>query len=374
MRILAIETSCDETAAAVVEDTTILSSVKFTQTSHAEFGGVVPSLAKRDHEARIDEIVNSAMLKAQCSMLNIDAIAVTVGPGLAIALEVGIKKAKELANRHNKPLIAVNHIEGHLLSPLATLDTSPYPSPIIGEGIKGRGINFPAMGLVVSGGHTELILIEEIGKYKIIAETIDDALGEALDKAARILGFPYPGGALLEKAAALGNPKKYLLPLPMAGKEDQNQFSYSGLKSAFGRLISAQKKVLSTQEINDLAAAFQNRAFEHLTRVVTKSITPLPPLNLRGGGESNEPRVILVGGGVIANQELRRHLNKLGEELNLKVYFAPTELTGDNAAMIGIAASFKAEKKQFVKDFDNIDRLPRWRIDQGITPPFRHPS
>lgn len=366
MRILAIETSCDETAAAVVENTTILSSVKFTQTSHAEFGGVVPSLAKRDHEARIDSIIDSAMLKAQCAMLNIDTIAVTVGPGLAIALEVGINKAKELAVKYNKPLIAVNHIEGHLLSPMATSNTSPYPSPIIGEGTKGRGINFPALGLVVSGGHTELILIEEIGKYKILAETMDDALGEALDKAARILGMPYPGGALLEKAAALGNPKKYPLPLPMAGKEDQNQFSYSGLKSAFGRLVnqltSSSVNQLSLQQVNDLAAAFQNRAFEHLTRIITKSITsPLVPLLISGEGG-----VLLVGGGVIANQELRRRLNKLGEELNLKVYFAPIELTGDNAAMIGIAASFKAAKKQFVKDFDSVDRLPRWRIDQGI--------
>lgn len=367
MKILAIETSCDETAAAVVENTTILSSVKFTQTSHAEFGGVVPSLAKRDHEARIDDIINTALLNANCQLP--DAIAVTVGPGLAIALEVGIKKAKELAIKYSKPLIAINHIEGHLLSPMATTNPKSQIS----------NLKFPCLGLVVSGGHTELILIEEIGKYKILAETMDDALGEALDKAARMLGLPYPGGALLEKAAALGNLKKYPLPLPMAGKEDQNQFSYSGLKSAFGRLISAQKKVLSTQEINDLAAAFQNRAFEHLTRIITKSITPFPSQNTTplpppklgggdrqvGGGIDERGGTLLVGGGVIANQELRRRLNKLGEELNLKVYFAPMELTGDNAAMIGIAASFKATKKQFVKDFDSVDRLPRWRIDQA---------
>ncbi len=367
MKILAVETSCDETAAAVVEGIKILSSVKFTQTSHAEFGGVVPSLAKRDHEARIDEIINQAMTNAKSNWDDIGAIAVTVGPGLAIALEVGIKKAKELAIEYNKPLIAVNHIEGHLLSPLASITPLP-PLNLRGGVLQDEGDITMCFGLVVSGGHTELILIEEIGKYKIIAETMDDALGEALDKAARILGFPYPGGALLEKAAALGNSKKYPLPLPMAGKEDQNQFSYSGLKSAFGRLISAQKKVLNTQEINDLAAAFQNRAFEHLTRVVTKSITPLPPLNLRGGGEPNEPRVILVGGGVIANQELRKRLNKLGEELNLQICFAPIELTGDNAAMIGIAASFKFSRGEVIspKDFDKIDRLPRWRIDQGI--------
>ena len=206
----------------------------------------------------------------------------------------------------------------------------------------------------MSGGHTELILVEEIGKYKILTQTMDDALGEALDKAARLLGMPYPGGALLEKAASQGNPKAYPLPLPMAGKEDRNQLSYSGLKTAFGRLISAQPAVLSAQAINDLAAVFQNRAFEHLIRIVKKSIEHF----------SLNTEHLLVGGGVIANQELRKRLEKLGQELNLKIYFAPMELTGDNAAMIGIAASFKAAKKQFVKNLDDVDRLPRWRIDQ----------
>ena len=346
MKILAIETSCDETCAAVVEDTHILSSVRYSQLEHSKWGGIVPSIAKRDHEARIDEIIDQAMRSglhlslAEARKKNnpVDAIAVTVGPGLAIALEVGIKKAKELALKYDKPLIAINHIEGHLLSPLANkID-----------------INFPCLGLVVSGGHTELILVEEIGKYKILAQTIDDALGEALDKAARLLGMPYPGGALLEKAASQGNPKAYPLPLPMAGKEDRNQLSYSGLKTAFGRLISAQPAVLSAQAINDLAAVFQNRAFEHLIRIVKKSIEHF----------SLNTEHLLVGGGVIANQELRKRLNKLGEELNLKVHFAPMELTGDNAAMIGIAASFKAAKKQFVKNLDDVDRLPRWRIDQ----------
>lgn len=344
MKILAIETSADETAAAVVEGTHILSSVRYSQLEHSKWGGIVPSIAKRDHEARIDGIIDQAMrsglhlLLAEVRKKNnpVDAIAVTVGPGLAIALEVGIKKAKELALKYGKPLIAVNHIEGHLLSPL----------------VNKIDINFPCLGLVVSGGHTELILVEEIGKYKILAQTIDDALGEALDKAARLLGMPYPGGALLEKAASQGNPKAYPLPLPMAGKEDRNQLSYSGLKTAFGRLV--QK--VGTENINDLAAAFQNRAFQHLERVVKKSIEHCA-LSIEH---------LLVGGGVIANQELRKRLEKLGQELNLKVYFAPMELTGDNAAMIGIAASFKAERGEFVKDLNSVDRLPRWRIDQAV--------
>lgn len=340
MKILAIETSADDTAAAVVENTIILSSVKNTQLGHADWGGILPSLAKRDHEHNIDSVINKSLLEAGLNISDVDAIAVTSGPGLAIALEVGIAKAKALATKYKKPLIAVNHIEGHLLSPLAQfMPTNDNRMTMYDK----------CLGLVVSGGHTELILIEEIGKYKILAQTIDDALGEALDKAARILGMPYPGGALLEKAAALGNPKKYLLPLPMAGKEDRNELSYSGLKAAFGRLV----KEVGTENINDLAASFQNRAFEHLIRIIKKSIEHF----------SLSTEHLLVGGGVIANQELRKRLSVMGNDLGIEVHFAPMELTGDNAAMIGIAASFKYAKGLFVKDFDKLDRLPRWRID-----------
>ncbi|MDP1743179.1 MAG: tRNA (adenosine(37)-N6)-threonylcarbamoyltransferase complex transferase subunit TsaD, partial [Candidatus Amesbacteria bacterium] len=342
MKILAIETSADDTAAAVVENTTILSSVKNTQLGHADWGGILPSLAKRDHEHNIDSVINKSLLEAGLNISDVDAIAVTSGPGLAIALEVGIAKAKALATKYKKPLIAVNHIEGHLLSPLA----SPNLQSLISN------FYFPILGLVVSGGHTELILIEEIGKYKILAETLDDALGEAIDKAGRMLGMPYPAGPVFEKAAALGNPKKYLLPLPMAGKEDRNELSYSGLKAAFGRLV----KEVGTENINDLAASFQNRAFEHLIRIIKKSIEHF----------SLSTEHLLVGGGVIANQELRKRLTKLGEELGIAVHFAPMEFTGDNAAMIGIAASFKYSKGLFVKDFDSLDRLPRWRIDQML--------
>ena len=339
-KILAIETSCDETAAAVTEGTRILSSVKWTQLEHGDWGGVVPSLARRVHEERIDGIAEQALSEAGCQIVDIGAIAVTVGPGLAIALEVGIRKAKELANKYKKPLIAVNHIEGHILSPLAM----------------GAKPKFPALALVVSGGHTELDLVSEIGKYKIIAEKIDDALGEALDKAARMLGIPYPGGAGLEKMAREGNSKAYPLPLPMAGREDQNQFSYSGLKTAMKRLVdqlSVNGSQLSEQMVNDLAAGFQHRAFEHLIRVTRKSIQNL-------GVDVHD---LLVGGGVAANQELRSKILELGKELGIQVHFSPNELFGDNAAMIGIVAGFKAEKGQFVRDAIELDRKPRWRVD-----------
>ncbi len=338
MKILAIETSCDETCAAVVEGTKILSNVVYSQVDlHREFGGVVPSIAKRAHEERIDLVINQAVLGAKCQGLSeMDAVAVTAGPGLAIALEVGIKHAKELAQRWNKPLIAVNHIEGHVLSGL-------MPE-----------VKFPAMALVVSGGHTELIWVEKIGQYKIVARTMDDALGEALDKAARMLGLGYPGGAELEKRAALGNPKKFLLPLPMA-RSKILAFSYSGLKTAFYRLVG-------DQNINDLAAAFQNRAFEHLLRVTRATLNAQPRLRRASRAMPND---FLVGGGVAINQNLRSRIKELGGELGIKVWFPPKGLYGDNAAMIGITAGFKAARDEFA-DPDKIDRLPRWRIDEKM--------
>src|SRR3990167_2446837 len=225
MTILAIDTSCDETAAAVTRGNQILSNVIWSQALlHAKWGGVVPSLAKRLHGERIGWVVEKAVKSSKLKVKSFDAVAVTVGPGLAIALEVGIAKAKELALKWYKPLIPVNHLEGHILSPLARSQSMIYDlSPVI---------NFPVLGLVISGGHTELVAIEKIGQYKILARTMDDALGEALDKAARMLGLGYPGGAVLEKLAREGNPSVYKLTLPLLGRENQGKFSYSGLKTA----------------------------------------------------------------------------------------------------------------------------------------------
>jgi len=346
MKILAIDTSCDETSAAMTEGTRVLSNVIWSQASaHASFGGVMPSLAQRIHNERIDWVVKKALV---CKP---DAVAVTVGPGLAIALEVGVRKAKELALEFKVPLIPVNHIEGHVLSSLAQPNITPS-SPL---NLRGE-TKFPALGLVVSGGHTELILIKEIGKYEILAKTQDDALGEALDKAARMLGLGYPGGAVLEKVARLASSTRaYTLPLPMAGREDQNSFSYSGLKTALLRLIATEGQALLTkQNICNLAAVFQNRAFEHLIRVTRNSIKSLPsPLFEKEGG------TLLVGGGVIANTELRKRLRVLGKELGLQVRFPYSKkLIGDNAAMIGVAASFGK-----AKDLEKVDRKPRWGID-----------
>ena len=333
MKILAIETSCDETCAAIVEGTKIWSNVVWSQIDlHKGFGGVVPSIAKRAHEEKIDWVVNKALVT------DVDAVAVTVGPGLAIALEVGIRKAKELASKWNKPLVAVNHIEGHVLSGLTP------------------EVKFPAMALVVSGGHTELIYAEKIGQYKIVARTMDDALGESLDKAARMLGLGYPGGAMLEKKAEGGNAKAYPLPLPMKGRETERAFSYSGLKTAMWRivnqLINSSVNQLSEQQIKDLAAGYQDMAFKHVVRVSKKTLEDFPVKDL------------LVGGGVAANKELRKRLAEMAEELRFSVWFPAKGLYGDNAAMVGIAAGYKAEKGLYEANIDAVDREPRARIDE----------
>jgi N6-L-threonylcarbamoyladenine synthase len=336
LKILAIETSCDETCASIVVEGQILSNIVSSQIElHKQWGGVVPSIAKRAHEEKIGAVVNEA-IKVIKDIKEIDAIAVTQGPGLAIALEVGIRYAKELASRLQKPLIAVNHIEGHVLG-------SFTPE-----------VRFPALALVVSGGHTELIQAQQIGKYKIVAQTSDDALGEALDKAARMLGLGYPGGAELEKAAKLGNPKTYPLPLPMLGRENQNEFSYSGLKTAMWRQVEKLKDdngQLTIDQVNNMAASFQETAFKHLTRVLNHSL------------ENFVAKDLLVGGGVAANQTLRENLSVLAKQHGLQAWFPPKGLYGDNAAMIGIAACYKAQRGEY-SQLHEVDRLPRWRIDQ----------
>jgi len=342
VKILAIDTSCDETAAAVTEGTKILSNVIWSQASaHAKFGGVMPSLAKRMHEERIDFVVNKAISSAHCSLSTVDCFAVTIGPGLSIALGVGIAKAKELATKYSKGLIAVNHLEGHILSPLAN---NKYPA---------SSIKYPALGLVVSGGNTLLTKINKIGSYEIIAQTVDDALGEALDKAARMLGLGYPGGAILENLARGGDNNIFKLPIPIVGQEERKIFTYSGLKTAMSRLVESEKP-LTKNKITNLAASFQNVAFAHLIRVASFVIR----------NSKYEIRNLLVGGGVSANIELRKRLRKLGVETGVEVFFPYSKkLTGDNAAMIGVAAHFKAQRKEFTKP-DEIDRKPNLKIGE----------
>lgn len=345
MKILSIDTSCDETSAAVTEGTKILSNVIWSQASaHAKFGGVMPSVAQRMHAEHIEWVIQRTINNSQLTINDIGAIAVTVGPGLSIALGVGVNKAKDLAKKYKKKLIAVNHLEGHLLSSFAQSNNPITQST-------NNPINLPALGLVISGGNTILVKINKIGEYETLAQTTDDALGEALDKGARMLGLGYPGGAILEKMARLGNPKAYSLPVPIAGQEERKIFTYSGLKTAMNRLVESEKP-LTKEKIYNLASSYQNVAFTHLIRVISHV----------GKNSGTKFKDFLIGGGVAANIELRKRLRKLGKEYGISVHFPYTnKLTGDNAAMIGVAAYFKAQRGEFVNP-DKIDRDPRAKL------------
>lgn len=354
MKILSIDTSCDETSVAVTDGTKVLSNIIWSQASlHAKWGGVVPSLAKREHEERINWVIKQALLKAKCKMSNINVIAVTVGPGLAIALEVGIKKAKEISKEFKLPFIPINHIEGHLLSPLAISKNPPYTT-------HHPSITFPSLGIVTSGGHTEIVLIKNISEYEIIARTQDDALGEAIDKAARLLGFGYPGGEVLEKVAREGDPNTYDLPIPMLGREKEMYFSYSGLKTAFVRLIKEEKEKgckFTKKDIANLATSYQHVAFTHFIRVLDYILKT----------EKYSIKQILAGGGVMANVTLRKMVRKIAGKHKINVLFPYSKkLYGDNAAMIGITANYKLQKKEYVnfKDFEKVERIPRAKVDK----------
>jgi len=337
MKILAIDTSCDETSAAVIEGTKVLSNTIWSQASaHAKFGGVMPSLAQRMHEEKIDWVIDKAIRKAKCKIGDLDAIAVTVGPGLSIALGVGIDRAKKLAIKYKKPLIAVNHLEGHLLSSFAN------------SKLQITNYKFPMLGLVISGGNTVLVKIAKIGSYEILAQTTDDALGEALDKSARMLGLGYPGGAVLEKMARLGNATKFTLPVPIAGQEQRQIFTYSGLKTAMMREV-AKKESFSKDDVYNLSATFQNVAFKHIERVLDFIFKKYEVKNT----------ALLVGGGVSANVEIRKRLRKVCKKYSIQVLFPGSKkLYGDNAAMIGVAAHLN---QNFV-DPGSIDREPNLKL------------
>lgn len=349
--ILAIDTSCDETAAAITLGTRVIANKVWSQASlHAKFGGVYPSLAKRKHEERIDFVVNEALKKIKVP--DISGIAVTIGPGLAPALEVGIKKAKEIAYEFKKPIFVINHIEAHLFSPL------------IGKDVEKIKNYLPALGLVVSGGTTQLIFAQKLGNYKIIAETADDAVGEALDKGARALGLGYPGGPVLEKIAEEfknTNKIKNPLPIPLLGQEKLKKFSYSGLKTALIRIIEKTKQKkgkLDKEDIISLAYFYQERAFNHLERVVSYVLK----------NQKEKTKTFLVGGGVAANNILRKKMRKIAKENNLKILFPPHKrFCGDNAAMIGVCAFIRL-KEGIIKtaNIKKIERIPRLNISDKI--------
>lgn len=345
MKILAIDTSTDETAVAITSERRVLAHVEFSQIYlHTKWGGVVPSIAKRAHEERIDEVVKETLKRGRTSIEDIDYIAVTYGPGLAIALGVGIKKAIELASRYKKKLIPVNHMEGHLYS--AFVQNS--------NGNPSIDFNFPYIGLLVSGGHTELIEWSNHLKYRILGETLDDAAGEALDKAARMLGFGYPGGPVLERLSELvNNIDQYKFPRPMLRSNDSN-LSFSGLKTAFLYCIRKMNEEEKNKNINLLSSSFQEAVFDSLIKKTERCIK-----------EKNISDIV-TGGGVVINKRFRNLFRNLVKKNNGTVLF-PSDgyLTTDNAGMIGVAAYFKAQQGIFVKTDGILDRVPRLSLENG---------
>jgi len=311
--ILAIESSCDETAAAVVKNNngiiSIESNVIASQADiHAQYGGVIPEIAARNHSTNIIPVIKQALTEANVSHENINTLAVTQGPGLMAALHVGVETAKALAYAWEKPIIPINHMEGHIYSSLAN----------------EKEIAFPILALLVSGGHTQLVLMRKHGEYDIIGETMDDAVGEAFDKVAKMLDLPYPGGPSIENTAQSGNAEAIDFPRPMLDSADFN-FSFSGLKTAVLYYIKDNPSF----DKSDIAASFQTAAIDVLIKKTEKAI------------KKYSPHIVIIGGGVAANSLLRKKLQSLAKDKKRELRVPREKTSADNAAMIGIAAMFK---------------------------------
>lgn len=361
MLILAIETSCDDTGLALVEIEQensgyffrpVFNETKHQTAIHRKYGGVVPMLAKKAHIENLEKIFQSNVLKGR----EIDYVAATTGPGLEPALWTGINKAKEIAKKFQKPLIPVNHLEGHLLSALA----EKKDGQLI---IQDFNKFFPALFLLVSGGNTMLILASRIGKYEIIGQTRDDAAGEALDKAAKMMGLPYPGGPVIAKLAEKGNPRAFSFPLPMKEKNNLD-FSFSGLKTSLLYIIEGQPGKMARRKaverdkkpeidiknplvLANLAASFQEMVIKTLVTKTTNAA-----LKYR-------PRSVILTGGVAANKLLRQNLGEEIKKLIPAPYFkaVPLPLANDNALMIAIAAFFHCERA--TTEYDKIKAEPK---------------
>ena len=331
MKILGIETSCDETAVAVVEGRRILSNVIVSQNAaHAPFGGVVPEIASRHHIENLPAILEEALQQSNVRLAEIDAVAATFTPGLLPALLIGLQFAKSLAYALKKPFIGVNHLEGHLNSVFLD-DPSPQPSPTRGEGVP---IEYPFLGLIVSGGHTHLYKVEEFGKYKLLGCTRDDAAGEAYDKVAKLLGLGYPGGPKLDKVAQLGNPKAFRFTKPKLG-EDSLEFSFSGYKTAALLHVQKQNGDLSQNFVQDLAASFQ----EAVTDVLLDRIV--------AASRRHDLKNWVIAGGVAANKALRAKLETDAQENGCRQYVPPLNLCTDNGAMIAYVGGRHLENKKY---------------------------
>ena len=340
--ILGIESSCDETAASLVTENdqgspVILSNIISSQVEvHKDFGGVVPELAARSHIEKIDLIVQRAINESEKSIEDIDAVACTAGPGLIVCLSVGLSFAKTFASIINKPFIAVNHLEGHALSPKSN-----------------SLLDYPYLLLLISGGHSQYLNVQNFGKYKRLGTTIDDALGEAFDKTAKLLGVEFPGGPQIEVLAKKGDPEKYNLPKPIFNKGGCN-LSFAGLKTA---VLKITKTIKTDQEKFDLAASFQKTIEEILSIKSKIAFNDFLKIN------SVKKKTFIVAGGVAANNGIRKKLIQTSNDNSFEAIFPDTKLCGDNAAMIGMVGLEKFKLNQF----SNLDypAKPRWPLDEG---------
>jgi len=335
MLVLGVESSCDETGIALYDSAAgLLSHALHSQVAmHAEYGGVVPELASRDHIRRVVPLLRDALRSAGRRLDEVDAVAYTRGPGLAGALLVGCAFAEALAVALDKPTIPVHHLEGHLLSPLLSADP---PS-------------FPFVALLVSGGHTQLMRVTGVGEYELLGETLDDAAGEAFDKSAKLLGLPYPGGALLSKLAESGTPRVYGLPRPMLHSGDLN-FSFSGLKTAVLTLVREQGDPLNDEFRGNAARAFQEAIVEVL---VKKSLKALKQTGLKQ---------LVVAGGVGANKQLRSTLDDEAKRKRFRVYYPELEFCTDNGAMIALAGCLRLQAGTPAKQAGDFAVQPRWPL------------
>jgi N6-L-threonylcarbamoyladenine synthase len=339
--ILGIETSCDETAASIITENeqgrpTILSNIVSSQVEvHKEFGGVVPELAARAHIEKIDFITKKAIDESGIKMQDLNAIAATAGPGLIVCLSVGLSFGKAIASSLNKPFIAVNHLEGHALSPKLNSE-----------------LKYPYLLLLISGGHTQFLCVQGLGNYKRLGTTIDDAVGEAFDKTAKLLGIEFPGGPQIEIYAKKGNSQKYNLPKPIFHRGGCN-LSFAGLKTA---VLKISKQIKTDQEKYDLAASFQKTIEEILYKKSKIAFEEFKKIN-----KTNKNKFI-VAGGVAANMRIREVLTNLCEEESFEAIFPPINLCGDNAAMIAMVGLEKFKLEHFSK-LDHPAK-PRWPLDE----------
>jgi len=344
MRVLGIESSCDETAAAVVDDgRRLLSNVVVSQIDiHAEYGGVVPEISARSHIEAINPVIHQALAEAACTWNDIDAIAVTYAPGLIGSLMVGTLAARTLAALKNKPLYPVHHVEGHVYANFITEQADH-----LSLALPSKQPEFPMLALIVSGSHSQLVLFKDHGDYELLGQTLDDAVGEAYDKVAKILGYPYPGGPAIDNAALQGDPRRY--ELPKAKLSSPYNFSFSGVKTAVLRAAQHEvgkdftfpshrlSELLNDTQRVDFAASFQYIANKTLVDATEHAFNEFTPQS------------VVIAGGVAASRSLRQSLSA---RLPLPIEYAPMQLCTDNAAMIAALGYYYAQKKQPTSPFD----------------------